>query len=71
MSGMCTTYELPFFICGRANLVIANIWIMLLWNVLDTLSKSISAKSSHIICFEALLTRTSTRPYLLAEARSV
>jgi len=43
---------------GTAYLVTANICRMLLLKVLSTWSRSISVMSSHMICFEALLTRT-------------
>jgi hypothetical protein len=42
----------------------ANICKTLLRKALSTLSRSISAKSGHIICFEALLTSTLTSPNL-------
>ena len=42
----------------------ANIWRMLDRNVLSTLSRSISAKSVHLICFDALLTSVSILLYL-------
>lgn len=58
------TYLPPFGICGIAYLVMANICRILLRNVLSTLSRSISAKSEHMICLEALLTRTWILPNL-------
>ena len=57
-----STYELPLPICGKLYFDMANICRMLLRNVLSTLSRSISAKFLHIICFDALFTRMSTRP---------
>lgn len=58
------THESPRPMCGRANFAIAIIWMILVLKTSSVLSRSISANSLHMYCFDALLTSTLTLPKL-------
>lgn len=58
------THESPRPMCGRANFAIAIIWMILVLKISCVFSRSISANSLHMYCFDALLTSTLTLPEL-------